>query len=63
MILLFLYIILSIHTVLSTVLMFDLIQISQRPNKLQWALLLALIPIISAILYSRSKKRHKLHNG
>jgi hypothetical protein len=54
---------LAIHAVLSAVFLIDLYSVSQRQNKFQWGLIIAFVPLISAILYHRSKKRSRLHNG
>jgi hypothetical protein len=54
---------LAIHAVLSAFFIIDLYSVSQRQNKFQWGLIIAFVPLISAVLYHRSKKRNRLHNG
>lgn len=54
---------LAIHAVISSFFLFDLASVSQRQNKVRWALLLILVPLISALLYTRTRKRDRPHNG
>lgn len=53
----------SLHICLATIFLVDLISISQRPNKFQWALILFAIPFVSIWLYLKSRKRNKEHNA
>lgn len=57
------FILLGIHAVICSFLIYDLISVSQRHNKLHWAVMLVFLPLFSVILYHRSKKRDRPHNG
>jgi hypothetical protein len=63
MVILSVTLILTIHLIIAGFFLFDLYAVSQRHKKTQWGIMLILFPLISAILYNRSKKRHRLHNG
>jgi hypothetical protein len=53
----------ALHSVVSSIFLFDLYTVSQRTNKFKWAILLLCLPFASVYLYSKTRKRNRPHNG
>jgi hypothetical protein len=57
-----LLLLLAAHLASAIFFLTDLYSVSQRANRFQWLLCLALLPVVGVILYQNSRKRNKPHN-
>lgn len=51
-----------IHSILVLLYSYDLLTRSKRHNKINWLILISLIPFVGVIIYELTKKRRKKFN-